>query len=339
MRGWRNVSAPLRSGKIIMKMSRVLIALLFLLVLVPAALAQTGGSESPGGTPTSPSSATVQILKLDSAVTVQLSGTTPVNLTYKSLGNETVSITARSLEAVDVLDPTLTVLDTSGTALASNDDHRTSRTDLAPHDSLIDGLTLTAPGRYTVQVASLDPNAQGSVEVLVTTGSAATATPQANGVQTIDDSVPLNSPYTYQFPGTANEVVTITVRATDNQLDPKVSLLDSSGAEVASNDDHDSVDPSLGPYDSQIPSFTLPKTDTYTIQINGFAGIGGTFELTIAQGGGSPNPGTPAPTTQPVNPTTAPVPTTQVVQGTVNANDVYTYNLQVNQGDVYTITV
>ncbi len=341
--------------------------MLFFALMAHAVFAQTGGQESPGGTPTDtpqPQQQTQPIIALrrDTPQTVQVSGTTPVILTYKTAGNEIVTITARSLEAEDVLDPTLTILDPSSNQIASNDDHRTNRADLAPHDSLITNLTLADPGRYSVEVAATDPNQSGSVEVLVSTPKAGdnntgdntsgsntsgdnSTTRQANSNgQTIDDLVPDHGEYTTTFQANEGDVYTITVRATDNKLDPETSILDSDGTVVASNDDHESNDPSLGPSDSQIPDFTIPKTDTYTVQITGFAGIGGAFELTIVPSGSTPE------ATQTTFQLPTPGPTdsgrvsentedTQVVEGTVKANDVYTDTLNVKAGDVYTITV
>ncbi len=322
-----------------MKIIRILPFLLALLIFAPAALAQTGGQESPGAgaataTPATGGAVLAQPIRLDTPLTISLSGTTPVGLSYKSAGNETLSITARSLEAEDVLDPLLTVQDAGGAQIASNDDHRTSRTDLAPRDSLVAGLVLAAAGRYTIQVASVDANAQGSVEVLVTSGGA--APPEEAPSETISDRVPDNNAYSHDFVGSAGEIVTISVRATDNQLDPTVSLRDSSGSEIASNDDQ-TTDPALGPYDSQIANFALPETGTYTIQITGFAGLGGTFDLTIARGGTRALAATPTP--EPTITPDIPTPTQQIIKGTVYSGDVYTYAFDANAGDVYTITV
>ncbi len=319
-----------------MKIARIFAFLLVLFVAAPAALAQTGGHESPGGATATPVPALAVPAKLDTPVTVHVSGTTPADINYKTAGNETISVTARSLEAEDVLDPSLSILDPSGTVIASNDDHRTSRTDLAPHDSLVSGLTLSAAGRYTIEVVSVDASAQGDVEVLVTSGGTPdtqeTATPD-----TISDRVPDNNAYTHDFQATAGETLTISVRATDNQLDPTVSLDDSAGNELATNDDQ-TTNSALGPYDSEIANFAIPQTGTYTIKITGFAGIGGSFDLTITHGGTQVVVASPTP--QSVNPTATPSQTTPVViQGTVKSNDVYTYNLDANTGDVYTITV
>ena len=284
-----------------MKTFRMLPFLLVLLILVAAVptalvLAQTGGQENPGGSTTSGNAAAaVDVpITVGTPVTVHLQGTTPVNLSYKSAGGETINVMARSLEPEGALDPTLTVLDSGGTTLAFNDDHRTNRTDLALRDALISQLTLDSAGLYTIQVASFSPDAQGDVEVTLTTGSdipVQVQDQQPPPDQTISDRVPANGNYTTTMQGSAGDVVTITVRSTDNQFDPKVSLKNSSGTEVASNDDHETADLSLGPYDLQIVNFTLPATDTYTIEISGFAGIGGTFDLTISRGtGSSPQP-------------------------------------------------
>lgn len=324
-----------------MKNIRILLFLIALLLIAPAALAQTGGQESPGAgdatataTPAAGGAALAQPIKLDTPLTISLNGTTPVSLSYKSAGSETISISARSLEAEDVLDPMLTVLDPSGTAIASNDDHRTSRTDLAPRDSLIAGLVLASAGRYTIQVAAVDAAMQGSVEVLVTSGGTATTPEQPSG-DTISDRLQDNSVYSHDFTGSAGEVVTISVRATDNQLDPTVTLLDSSGSEIASNDDQ-TTDSTMGPYDAQIANFTLPASGTYTVQITGFAGIGGAFELSIARGGTQTIAASPTP--QPTVPTEV-APTQQIVKGTVSSGEVYTYSFDATAGDVYTITV
>ena len=321
----------------------LLSVLLIIFALVPATLAQTGGEESPVDTAQTPVNGPA--LRLDTPVTVELSGTTPVNLSYKTAGSETVSISVRSLETEGVLDPTVNVLNGDGISIASNDDHSSSRTDLTPRDSLIERLALPETARYTVQVAGSDPSVTGSVEVLVSSDSGSAGQTQAQTTKddqavnvSISDTVPPNSPYTTTFDAREGDIVTITVKATDNQLDPKVSLLDSSGTEIASNDDHESNDSSLGPYDSQIPDFTLPKTDTYTVSISGFAGIGGTFDLTVLPGGAGTVLNT-NPTPQPLNPTDTAPQDTQVIDGTVQPGDTYTYNFQANAGDVYTITV
>ncbi|MFN8449751.1 MAG: hypothetical protein U0521_14475 [Anaerolineae bacterium] len=208
-----------------------------LLVLVPSVLAQSGGDENPAGQTSGTGAAEIPIHK-DTPVTVHLVGAQPVVLSYKTGGGESVTITARSLEAEGVLDPILTVIDPTGASIAENDDHRTSRTDLAARDSLIADLNLSDSGRYTIQVSSFDAGVEGDVEILVTSGGAASPDVPPAADQVISDRVPDNDAYRYDIQASAGEALTITVRATDNQLDPKVSLVDGGGTEIASNDDH-----------------------------------------------------------------------------------------------------
>ncbi len=96
----------------------------------------------------------------------------------------------------------------------------------------------------------------------------------------------------WAFDGAAGDIVTITMVATGGSLDPLLYLLDASGNVLASNDDAD--DTSVGSFNSQIASFILPATGTYTIQATRFGeefgGTTGTYELTIETGSGSASP-------------------------------------------------
>src|SRR5262245_4299082 len=116
-------------------MKIVLACLLLMFLFVVPALAQTGGEESPGGgesdapaaqavtatatvaapaaptatpaAPAAPPSAAGAIkgtpIRLDTPLTISLDGETPVNLSYKSPGNETITVSVRSLADEDVL--------------------------------------------------------------------------------------------------------------------------------------------------------------------------------------------------------------------------------------------
>lgn len=308
-----------------MKTLRLIPLILLLLILAPPALAQTtGGQESPATQPLN--------INLNSPVTVSLSTSAAVLLNYKASANETVSVTARALEENNPVDPILTITDASGAELATNDDHRTNRTDLAPRDSLIDGFTFPSAGRFTITVTAFD--GAGDVEILISdsTGSN-TPVAQTLGDDVIDGEVPDDGTYTHEITASEGEVLTITVRATDNQLDPKVSLVDASGSVLTDNDDHTSVNANLSPYDAEITGFTIPANGTYTIEITAFAGIGGAFELTISRGEGS---GTQVAQPTPVPNTTSD--TTQVIEGTIQPNDFETYSFTAEAGDIYTIT-
>jgi tetratricopeptide (TPR) repeat protein len=77
---------------------------------------------------------------------------------------------------------------------------------------------------------------------------------------------------TYRFDGSAGETVTIILNSDD--FDPVLSLLDSSGSEIATNDDFG------GSLNSTI-ILELPADGTYTVIAKSFSGQGGNFDLTV----------------------------------------------------------
>ncbi|MGF1569304.1 MAG: pre-peptidase C-terminal domain-containing protein [Nodosilinea sp.] len=77
---------------------------------------------------------------------------------------------------------------------------------------------------------------------------------------------------TYTFTGEAGQTVTITLDSTE--FDPVLSLLDSSGQEIATNDDFG------GTLNSTI-IFELPTADTYTVLARSFSGQGGAYNLVV----------------------------------------------------------
>lgn len=102
----------------------------------------------------------------------------------------------------------------------------------------------------------------------------------------------------WTFDGAAGDVVTITLVNTSGDLDPFLYLLDADGATLTTNDDAD--DASVGAFNSQIVSFTLPADGSYIIRAtrfgDEFGGTTGSYALTL-DSGGSTAPGPEASTT------------------------------------------
>jgi|GEM_PF-5042759 len=75
----------------------------------------------------------------------------------------------------------------------------------------------------------------------------------------------------WMFTGNAGDAVTITMIDTtrDDTLDPYLILLDSTGAQLITNDD--AQDTTVGPLNAQIVNFVLPDDGTYTIRATRFA--------------------------------------------------------------------
>jgi hypothetical protein len=162
-------------------------------------------------------------------------------------------------------------LQPEGSLLASNDDINLTTT-----DSQISEVNLPVSGVYTL-IATRYQGAEGASTgefTLTITGVAAapeggepaagpTAGPGsvAYGTQisgSIDDQV-LEQRYT--FTGSRGDVVTITMWATNGDLDCYLSLLNAQGSELAFNDD----DLDNRGRDAAIRRFTLPADGSYTI--------------------------------------------------------------------------
>ena len=257
----------------------------------------------------------------------------PVSLTYESEGDETVTIVARSTDGD--LDTTVELLDVNGNRLAFNDDHNSDREGLERFDSLIEEQDLDEAGTYTIVVDTFSGTGAGSVEVTLETEAAdapePTATPEddkGDEGEVVEGTVPDNGDFEYEIDVTEGEILTITARATDNSLDTVLNLLDENGDSVAENDDHGSDDPNLDRYDSRIENYEAESSGTYTINVRGFAGSGGDFELTIVRGEGGDS--------------VEPIPEgsdIQTLTESIDAGDIFTTSIDANAGDVYTITV
>ncbi len=248
-----------------------------------------------------------------------------VDLIYRAAQPVTISVQARSL-AGSTLDTTLEVLDAAQVRLAYNDDHSTSRADLNPFDSLITALDLPAAGDYLIRVGTFSGTASGQIEVTLTLGSTPIAAPNLDNVpvETVRAEVPSGERYIYPVQLTAGTSVTITVRAIDNALDPKVALVNPDGVVTATNDDHGTPDTTLSRYDARISNFMITTSGQYRIEVSGFGGIGGVFELIIERGRVSNEP--------------RPQLGVETVRGTVILGVPFQHYVDANAGDVLVIT-
>ncbi|MCC7451829.1 MAG: PD40 domain-containing protein [Anaerolineae bacterium] len=91
----------------------------------------------------------------------------------------------------------------------------------------------------------------------------------------------------YLVNANAGEVLTVTVRATTDALDPAVTIVDvhlqslRKDAVVAQNDDHEKTDPALKITDAKIEAYLVPFTGSYIIEVTGSRNSRGSYELTI----------------------------------------------------------
>ncbi|MCZ7542817.1 MAG: pre-peptidase C-terminal domain-containing protein [Anaerolineae bacterium] len=94
----------------------------------------------------------------------------------------------------------------------------------------------------------------------------------------------------YQFSAAAGDLVSISVVATSGDLDPKVQLLDLSGAVLAENDDIEFPSNT----DSLIENFSIPATGDYRIVVmRGLDSTSGGYQVSLMRGGAGDTPPLP----------------------------------------------
>ena len=259
---------------------------------------------------------------------------------FAGQSGQSVTITAES----DAFDTYLQLFDADGRVVAEDDDSAGNL------NAEIQDFPLTADGLYTVSVGSFGGGASGdfrlslTAQVLFAQPTATSATPEAtsestvfttspaaiNIGDTINGTLPEDSRSAiYTFSGSAGQTVTITLSSTD--FDSYLSLKDSSGEEIAYDDD------SAGNLNAKIQDFTLPADGTYTIQATSFGSfVTGSFTLTLESGTGVQP--TPEATTTASN--GGAISLNERVTGTLTETDSHVYyTFEGETGQVVTVTL
>ena len=127
-------------------------------------------------------------------------------------------------------------------------------------------LSILIPGLLIMVVAVLMPTSALAQDSQLVYGQ------QVSGFITrIDDAD------RYQFSGQEGDVISITVRRTNGNLDPVVELIDSGFRILTVSDDHIGTD-------SAIVNFSLPYTGPYLIRVEGFDKSSGDYILNLYNG-------------------------------------------------------
>lgn len=202
---------------------------------------------------------------------------------FEARANDLISVTMERIDGS--VDSLLSIIDSAGNELASNDDSEDSQ------NSAIDNFRAPADGTYYVVATRFQR------ELGVTTGHyRLTFQRIGNVVQNVPENIrfiPYGSTITgsvddstpeslYAFFGEAGDTVTVALSRGDGDLDPVVSILDTARNVLATNDDSD------GGQNARIDRFTLPATGVYYIQATRYTGPGrpltrGSYILVLAQ--------------------------------------------------------
>ncbi len=210
-------------------------------------------------------------------VAARLDGAVPSRV-YRFEGRRGEYLDIRLTVTSGTLDPVLTVLDASGTALISRDDSEGAR---APH---VRQLRIPANGEYTVVVARFGyglGSTSGDFELVITRVGVSFESGSAlrygdTVANTVNDS---QVEVYYSFRAERGDIITLTMLRDSGNLDPYLYIVDRNRRIIAENDDRD------GSTNSQIADLVIEETDSFLIIATRRGGPAGTtsgeFLLTL----------------------------------------------------------
>lgn len=239
-------------------------------------------------TPAAPATDTLAV-QVGDTLTGTLDDVTPaVNYTIDLQPGEVITVTLERLNGD--LDPYLTVVGPSGREVAFNDDAEVPVGGI-PLNAQLRGFSGDVAGTYTIQATRYGGGigmSSGDYRLTVATGQALLAGSSlrvGDAVEgTITDALPILE---YTIALDAGQTITVTLEALDGELDPYLLLLDSSGQEIAYNDDA-AILVGNSAYNAQLAGWTAPATDVYTIRATRFlqatGPTTGPFRLSVTAG-------------------------------------------------------
>ncbi len=247
------------------------------------------GSLTPPETPEVTATATAQVVMSGSqiaygdSITASITVDMPAGVyTFSGSAGDVVTIEMTSAS----FDAYLELRDAEGNTLIADDD---SAGDL---NARIANFVLPADGDYTIRAGSFGGGVSGSFQLTLTQEAGTPATPSVQPATTVPvemgqslagDLESPGVPAAFSLEGRSGDIVSITVESLE--FDPLVTLQNSSGADIATDDD------SAGNLNARIANFQLPDTGTYLILVSSLSrSARGSFVLTVDQGTAAAQP-------------------------------------------------
>ncbi|MCA9903373.1 MAG: hypothetical protein KC547_05915 [Anaerolineae bacterium] len=215
-------------------------------------------------------------------VLVLMEGETAV-FSYRAQGSQSITVSAKSLEAPGVLDPVLEVLDADNRRLAINDDRNLTYGDLAETDAVIPDLLLPEAAVYFIQVRTFTGTGTGRLQLALT---AAPPPPSAqsqagDAITRVLVSVPQYGVAEYAVQVYTGQRLSLGALAHTDGFDTILELLSPEQDIISENDDHAGDEMGLGERDSFIGALDITDTGIYIARVRGYGGAGGDVELII----------------------------------------------------------
>lgn len=266
----------------------------------------TGGAPSDRFTESEPNNTLTQANAITPNVTIRgaLNPTGDVDFfSFQATAGQRVriDIAAKTLTPPSAADTVVALFDSGGRKLAENDDRAAGQL-----DSLLE-FTIPAAGRYAFSIRDFGnkggPNFTYEATVSLTGGAPARVTESEpnntlSQAQTVTPDViivgrldPAGDVDIFAFTASAGQRVTVDITARaltpPSEADTVVTLLDSTGTQLAENDDAD------GSLDSFLAT-EIPRSGRYFVRIRNFSPKGGpayTYEALLTLTGAVPPPG------------------------------------------------
>jgi hypothetical protein len=128
----------------------------------------------------------------------------------------------------------------------------------------------------------------------------------------------------FGFDAGRGNMITITARALDRDVDVQVGLYDEDFVLLALNDDHGTFDAELGFFDARITRYIVQQGGGFIVDVTTADDLGGRVEITVER----VMTGTPIGRGE-----------VSVTLGSIEQNGLYTQPLEAQAGDLLTITV
>ncbi len=262
--------------------------------------------------------------------TGQIDNLTPYEVyAFDGLRGDYLSIRARATEGN--LDVVLTILDSSGRALANRDDSGGSL------DAEIETLLIQSSERYSIVVARFGyglGSTSGSYELLIERiGNSSASGSALRYGDSISNTITTIAPELYySFRARQGDIINVTMQQLSGDLDPYVQIVQvEEGQTIVLFESDDSIPGSL---DAQVENFIVPQDSTYYIVATRYGQVAGTstgnFLLTLEESANSGQGNSPQ--------AALPITMSAIVEGTLN-EEVFQryYRFEATQDDILTI--
>jgi len=200
---------------------------------------------------------------------------------YRAEGSQLITVSLKSLESPNALDPMLEVQDADGMQLAINDDRNLAYGDLAETDAVITDLLLPEAGEYRILVRTFTGLGAGQLQLALTAAPPPNQEVVNSGPVRVLINVPEYSVAEYAIQAYTGQRLSVSARAYTDSLDPILELLSPQMDLIAENDDHDGEETDLGERDAYIGGIDITESGIYIARVRGYGGAGGDVELMI----------------------------------------------------------